>query len=176
MNVLVRNKKRENFCGFTLVEIIVVIVIIGIVALMAVPMLGSAASFQVSSAANVVAADLEYARNMAISRQKNYAVFFDAANDSYEIKVKNGVLYEAITHPVKKGFDYVIDFRNNSRLNKVDITQVDFDSTAQVEFDYLGGVYNGSGGALNSGEVRLQAGSHSMTINVAPVTGYITIQ
>lgn len=175
MKILVRNKLRRDFCGFTVIEIIIVVVIIAIAAMMAVPMLSSAASVQVRSAASVIAADLEYAKNMAITRQKNYAVFFDATNDRYEIKVKNGAVYEAIPHPVKKGFDYVMEFAS-SRLDKVDITGANFDSTATVEFDYLGSVYNGSGGALNSGSVTVQAGGQSMTVNVAAVTGYITIQ
>lgn len=175
MKILVKNKLRRDFCGFTIIEIIIVVVIIAIAAMMAVPMLSSAASVQVRSAASVIAADLEYAKNMAITRQKNYAVFFDATNDRYEIKVKNGAVYEAIPHPVKKGFDYVMEFAN-SRLDKVDITEADFDSTTTVEFDYLGSVYNGSGGVLNSGSVTVQAGGQSMTVNVAAVTGYITIQ
>lgn len=173
---VVLSGRQVSLRGFTLLEIIMVVVIIAIAAMMAIPMLSSAASTQVSAAASVIAADLEYAKSMAISRQQNYAVFFDVAGDRYEVKVKNGSVYQSIPHPVKKGFDYVVDFRNNSRLNEVDITQVDFDSTAQVEFDYLGSVYNGSGGPLNSGIIRLQAGGHAMTVNVAAVTGYVTIQ
>lgn len=176
MNGLVRNRLQRRLCGFTVIEIIMVVLIIAIAAVMAVPMLSSAAGMQARSAASIIAADLEYARSMAVTRQRNYAVFFDVANDSYEIKVKNGAVYEAIPHPVKKGFDYVMDFGSDSRLNRVDITEADFDSTSTVEFDYLGSVYNGSGAPLNSGVVRLQAGAETMTVNVAPVTGYISIQ
>jgi len=170
----IRNTKYET--GFTLVEIIVVVMVIAIAAMMAVPMLGSATGMQARSAASIVAADLDDARSMAITHQREYAVVFDVANESYEIKVKNGAVYEAIAHPVKKGFDYIVDFRSNPRLNKVDISTADFDSHQKVEFDYLGGVWNGGGGALNSGAVTVQAGGQSMTVNVAPVTGYITIQ
>lgn len=175
MKILVRNKLRRDFCGFTIIEIIIVVVIIAIAAMMAVPMLSSAASVQVHSAASVIAADLEYAKNMAITRQKRYAVFFDVTNDSYEIKVRNGEVYDPILHPVKKGFYYVMEFAS-SRLDKVDITEADFDSTATVEFDYMGSPFNGSGSDLNSGSVTVQAGGQSMTVNVAAVTGYITIQ
>ena len=172
MDSPIRNDLRRGSCGFTAIEIIVVVVILAIVAAMAVPMLSSAASMQVSSAANIIAADLEYAKSMAITRQQYYAVVFDALNERYWIEQGGNV----IPHPVKKGFDYLMDFRNNSRLNKVDISNVNFDSFQKVEFDYLGSVYNGGGGPLNSGVIILQAGGHTMTINVAPVTGYVTIQ
>jgi len=76
---------------------------------------------------------------------------------------------------MKKGFEYVVNFRNDGRLNKVDIVDVDFDSTNEVRFDYLGSPYNGSGNPLNSGIIHLQAGVTSMTVTVEPVTGYISI-
>lgn len=172
MKILVGNKLRRDFCGFTVIEIIIVVVIIALAAMMAVPMLSSAASVQVRSAASVIAADLEYAKNMAITQQQRYAVVFDKSIERYWIEDQNG---DVIAHPVKKGFDYIMDFRN-SRLDKVDITEADFDSTATVKFNYLGSPLNGSDGDLNSGSVTVQAGGQSMTVNVAAVTGYITIQ
>jgi len=144
-----------------------------IAAMIAVPMLSSAASFQISSAANMIAADLEYARGMAISRQQNYAVVFDEINECYQIEDQAG---NVISHPVKKGFDYVVDFKNDSRLNKVDIADADFDSTSKIEFDYLGSPWNGAGAQLISGVVSLQAGDITVIVRVEPVTGYINIQ
>ena len=107
--------------GFTIVEIVVVVVIISIAALIAVPMMSSAAGLQIRSAANMIAADLEYARSMAISRGQNYSVEFDTSTERYRIKDQSG---NVISHPVKKGFNYEIDFQNDSRLNRVDITVV----------------------------------------------------
>lgn len=78
------------------------------------------------------------------------------------------------TTPGKKGFNYVIDFRNDRRLNRVDIFDANFDATNEVKFDYLGSPYNGGGTALNSGVISLQGGA-TKTIRVEPVTGYISI-
>lgn len=152
--------------GFTIVEIVIVVVIISIAALIAVPMMSSAASLQIRSAANMVAADLEYARSMAISRGQNYSVVFDQAAESYKIVDQLG---NTIQHPVKKGFDYVIDFKNDSRLNRVDITSAVFDTDQTVVFDCLGSPDTG-------GSVVLQAGGETKTITVEPVTGFISIQ
>jgi MSHA pilin protein MshC len=153
--------------GFTLVEIVIVIVIIGIAALVAIPMMSSAASLQIRSAANMISADLEYARSMAISRGQNYSVVFDKDNDSYKIVDPLGA---TIQHPVKKGFPYVVDFQNESRLSRVDITIADFNGTQTVEFDCLGSPV-GSGG-----NVILQADSTTKMVTVEPVTGFISIQ
>lgn len=164
---------RNTKSGFTLIEIIIVVVIIAIAAVMVIPMMSSAAGMQIRSAANMIAADLEYAKSMAISRGQNFSVVFDKTTESYRIQNQDGNI---ITHPVKKGFDYVIDFRNDSRLDKVDIADVDFDTTSEIKFDYLGSPYNGNNNPLNSGVISLQAGGMTATINVEPVTGFISIE
>jgi len=151
--------------GFTMIEIIIVIVIISIAALAAVPMMSSAASLQIRSAANMIAADLEYAKSMAISRGQNYSVVFDKNTESYKIVDPLGV----IQHPVKKGFPYVVEFQNDSRLSKVDITNVNF-TDSKVTFDCLGSPVN------NGGFVTLQADGTTKTITVEPITGFISIQ
>ncbi len=168
-------KMRETISGFTMIEIIIVVVIIAIAAMMAVPMMSSAAGTQLRSAANMIAADLEYAKSMAISRQKIYAVVFNESTESYQIEDPNGI----IEHPVRKGFQYLVNFSNDSRLSKVDIVDVDFDpdSSHTITFDYLGSPYSGSGASnpLNSGVITLQADEMTVTITVEPVTGFISI-
>jgi prepilin-type N-terminal cleavage/methylation domain-containing protein len=159
--------------GFTLVELLIVIAIIAIAALTAIPMMSSAASVQIRSAANMITADLEYAKSMAISRAQYFSVVFDKNTESYWIEDQDG---NVLPHPVKKGFDYVIDFQNDGRLNKVDIVDVDFDATSEVKFDYLGSPYNGNGTPLNSGVISLQAGGTTTTVTVEPVTGFVSIQ
>ena len=152
--------------GFTIVELVIVVVIIAIAALAAVPMMGSAASLQIRSAVNMIAADLEYAKSMAISRGQNFSVVFDENTDSYRIEDQVGAV---IQHPVKKGFTYVVDFRNESRLNRVDITNADFNTAQTVTFDCLGSPIDG-------GAVTLQAGGINKTITVEHITGFISIQ
>ena len=164
-------KMKNTGNGFTIMEVIVVVVIIAIAAMIAVPMMTSAASVQIRSAASIIAADLEYAKSMAISSQKIHTVVFDKSTESYQIEDPNGI----INHPIKKGFQYIVDFSNDRRLNKVDIYDVDFDTTNTVKFDYLGSPYNGDGNPLNSGIITIQAAGTPMTINVEAVTGFISI-
>ena len=160
--------------AFTFIELIVVMVILSIAALLAIPMISSAADVQLRSAANMIAADLDYAKSMAISTQQNYSVVFDPANEKYEVQDATGT---AIDHPLKPGSPFVVDLQSDSRLSRVDIVSAVFDPDSQlaVKFDYLGSPYNGSGTALNSGQIKLQAGTFSMTITVVPMTGYVTV-
>jgi len=113
----------------------------------------------------MVAADLEYAKSMAITRGRDFSVVFNAATESYQIQDEDGVI---IPHPVKKGFDYEVNFSNDSRLNKVDVDNVNFNSTSTVTFDYLGTPDNG-------GDITLEADGVIVTITVEPVTGFVTI-
>jgi len=151
--------------GFTIVEIIIVVVILAIAALAAVPMMSNAGSVQLRAAANMVLADLEYAKSMAISRGQNYSVVFDINNESYQIKDQ---FDNVIQHPVGKD-DYIVSFQADSRLNRVDITSVNFNATSTVKFDCLGSPDNG-------GTVALQAGGNTSTVRVEPVTGFVTIE
>jgi Tfp pilus assembly protein FimT len=146
----------------------IVIVIISIAAAMAVPMMSSAASFQIRAGANMVAADLEYAKSMAISRGQNYSVVFNVGNESYEIKCGDQTDMTPIPHPVTKDASYVVDFRNNSRVDRVDISAVSF-TGGVITFDYLGSP-SGTGGTIT-----LKAGDFEKTVVVSPVTGYISI-
>ena len=173
---------RRNKCcrkGFTLVELIIVVVILGIAAAMAVPMFSGAADMQVRSAANRIAADIDYAKGLAITHQRAYSVVFDPANESYDIRVTstNAIVENPVTGNV-----FVVDFSADSRLSRVDIDTADFDSDSDdaITFDYLGSPYHGkstdAGDALTSGQITLEAGSFSLTVDVEPVTGYVTIE
>ncbi|NIA16938.1 MAG: hypothetical protein GWO86_01190 [Planctomycetes bacterium] len=159
--------------GFSLVELIIIVVILMIAAMIAVPVITSAESFQIRSTANMIAADLEYAKQMAIGRGGFYSVVFDETNESYQIINQSG---DVVAHPVKIGQSYSVDLTSDSRTNSVDIVDVDFDSTSTVKFDCLGSPYNGSGTSLAVGKITLRAGDDEMTVSVEPVTGHISIQ
>ncbi len=157
--------------GFTLIEVLVVVVIMLIAGMIAIPMMSSAAVTELKAAANMVSADLEYAKSIAIAKGQIYSVQFDAGAESYSVRDQNG---NTITHPVS-GVDYVVDFSADSRIDQVTISSVNFDSTNEVKFDYLGSPLDGGGGSLSSGTVTLEANGQTMTIEVEPVTGYISI-
>jgi len=151
----------------------IVVLIMAVAAAVAVPMVSSAGSMQIRSAVNMVAADLEYAKSLSIGTGQRHCVVFDAANEAYSIT--NAATGLTVLHPVKKGFDYVVSFAADGRLSQVNITDVSFDGTSTVSFDYLGSPYNGAATALNSGVVTLGAAGVTRTVTVEPVTGFISI-
>jgi prepilin-type N-terminal cleavage/methylation domain-containing protein len=157
--------------GFTLLEIMMVVLILAIAAAMAVPLMSSGAATKASAAAQMVAADLEYARSMAFTRGHVYRVTFDAGAESYQVQDQDGAV---IAHPVNQGSTYHVQF-GTGQLTGVQIVSANFDGTHQVRFDALGSPYNGNGTPLNSGVIILQGGSTTQTIRVEPVTGVIRI-
>ena len=175
--ILWKKRPMSARYGFTLIEIIVVVVILAIAAMLAVPMLSTAADTQLRTAGNMIAADMEYARSMAISRQQNYSVVFSSANNSYEVQDLGG---NVLAHPLNSSSSLSVVFGDDSRLEDVDITSVNFDGVADqtITFDYLGSPFSGFAGvtALTIGTIDLQADGFTMTITVEPVTGYVTIQ
>ena len=163
---------RSLINGFTLIEIIVVVVILSIAAMITVPMFTSASTVQLKTAANMIAADIEYAKSMSISRQKNHSVVFDVSNESYQIKDSDG---NVISHPTNGSGVFTISFQSESRLSGVNITSAEFDSNDTLIFNYLGSPLNQSSTPLNSGQIILTADGRTITITVEPVTGYVTI-
>ena len=160
--------------GFTLIEVILVVFIIGIAAAVVVPTMSSGASMQLRAAANMVAADLEYAKSMAISRGQAYTVDFSPSTERYW--VLDGPSGNVVPHPVKKGFDYMVDFPNEGRLSQVQVVSTNLGTYNKVTFDYLGSPYNSSGAPLNSpGTIILQAGGITKTVTIEAVTGFISV-
>ena len=162
--------------GFTLVEIIIVVVILGVAALLAIPAASNAADMQARAAANRIAADLDYAKGLAITHQSRYSVVFDVSGESYEIQDELG---SPVENPLNPGSNFVVDFSTDSRLKQVDVVSADFDSDIEcaITFDYLGSPYSGKDTStpLNSGRITLQADDFTLTVEVEPVTGYVTI-
>jgi len=70
--------------GFTLIELMIVIVIMGSMLALAAPRIGrSLEKIKLQSASRKLSAVLRYARQMAISRKKEYAVTFDQHSYTY---------------------------------------------------------------------------------------------
>ncbi len=181
--------KRMKFqnaktAGFTMIEIMIVVVILAVAAMIVVPALSSAADMQVRSAANAIAADLDYARGLAITRQKNFWVVFDAGAESYTIwwHDPSDATDKIIKNPLTNQ-NFTVDIDADSRLSQVDIDAADFDGDADnaVTFNYLGAPFAGIGAAagneLIGGTITIQDknAAFKLYVHVEPATGYVTI-
>lgn len=188
----VMNKPRTKSssgrsAAFTLIEIIVTVLILAIAATIAVPMMSSAADMQVRSAANRLAADLEYAKNMAITHQRPFTVVFNdsaTADNGYAIQRRddsNNLV--TILNPISQG-DFDVRFSTVRGINRVRIpvggvSLVPDNAQDAITFDYLGTPHSDltTTSPLNSGQITLRdtAGNILLYVNIEPMTGYITI-
>ena len=167
--------------AFTLVEILTVLVILGIVSAAIVPQIGSRDDQKAVAASRVLVADLLYAQNRAIARQRTTYVQFDAAADTYRIlDVVAPATY--VKNPVD-GSDYQATLGNvaTNRLRPAQIHTAAFDGQSILAFDAMGMPYsynNGTGAliALSSGSIAIRSNAHQVTVTVAPFSGEIRVQ
>lgn len=71
--------------GFTLVELLIVIVLLGIGAGVVVSLFEPSVHGQLTSAAEVLAADIAYTRNLAVSNDSQYRLQFETDNGCYRL-------------------------------------------------------------------------------------------
>jgi len=168
--------------AFTLIELIVVIVLLGIIAAVAIPRMSAGADYQATSAARMLAVDIQYAQNHAITTQKKVRVEFDtAANDpsgktlsrgGYQLVIDEPSASTPIKHPVNKG-PYVVSFTKMNEFAALRLDSAKFGPgpdvfSKVVEFDTIGAPDQG-------GTVVVQASMYMYEISVAAVTGKVTV-
>ena len=158
-------QKRQNNIrnGFTLVEILVTVMVLAIAAAMVAPYMSGSGDFQAASAARILASDLQYAQNTAITSQDPVTVTFDPNSESYHLSNASGQLI----HPITKSA-YVVSFSSREGFDRLDVASASFDGAMTVTFDVLGS-------PDHPGSVTLQAGPHVYQVDVAAATGNVTV-
>lgn len=149
--------------AFTLVEVLVVVAILAIAGAMIVPYVLDTGDFQAVSAARLIACDLQYAQNAAITFQTPVTVTFDVSGNSYTLSNASG----ALIHPMTKAA-YATDFGATDGFGRLGIVSAAFGGSAAVTFDELGT-------PDSPGAITLQAGPYSYEVSVAAATGRITV-
>ncbi len=174
IEMILSDKTTSTRLAFTLLEIIIVIAIIAVAALFAVPMFSQAADVQLRTAANMVAADIEYAKSLAITRQQPHSVVFDTVNHAYKVCDETGT---PVAHPLTPDGLLSISFGADPRLKKVRVAAVNFDGAGDnaITFDYLGSPSSATRELLDPGTVTLAADGMTLNITIEPVTGYVSI-
>ena len=149
--------------AFTLVEILVVVVILALIAGLVIPMVVDTDDLRATAAARMVATDLQYAQNIAITTQQNVTVAFDAGEGTYALSNASG----ALIHPMKKTA-FTIDLKGEDGWERVELVSASFGGGATVTFDELGA-------PSSAGTVTVKAGGMIYQISVAAATGRVTV-
>jgi Tfp pilus assembly protein FimT len=118
---------------------------------------------QALSAARIIATDIQYAQNVAITMQTPVTVQFDESADRYSLSNASGTLKHPMTNK-----DYVVDFQTRGDFDQLDLTSVSFDGGDSLVFDELGSPDAG-------GSVTVLGGSQTYRIDVTSVTGTVSV-
>jgi prepilin-type N-terminal cleavage/methylation domain-containing protein len=82
--------RHRSIAGFSLIELLLVISIMAILAGLVMPKSGPAIHDQLVSAARIMAADLAYARSLAVAQSSPYRITFDLTNNRYILQNSEG--------------------------------------------------------------------------------------
>jgi len=166
--------------GFTLIELVMVMVLLSIVSVVAYISLGSYKSHHLSAAAEKVAVDLRYAKNLALSSTKWHGVAFpvNPAN-TYNIYETDGTTDDTnIKSLLDPSQDFIVNISDD--FGGVTISNVDIFGVRQVEFSPLGEPYTDKTDPApdidDTGEITLTIGDSSLTVEISRETGRIYIQ
>ena len=162
-------RRTHGSTGYTLVEVLIIVAILGIAASIIVPQMLAAGTLGVQAAARIIIADILFAQNDAVAKQRTRKVVFDPASESYSLTDEADAVLSA-NWKGGGGNNYIVDFVNDSRFQGVVIVSADFGgATPQtLEFDDLGG-------PLSGGTVEIEFQGERYRITVASFTGRVTV-
>jgi len=131
--------------AFSLVELIMVILVMGIVTAVVLPQLEPTIADQLASAAYVVAADLDYARSLAVANNSEYRVRFVMAENRFTLShMGTNTLLDALPDT---------PFRDPSEAPDSQTTWLDELPATGVRPRLLGVIH---GGATESGQADVE--------------------
>jgi prepilin-type N-terminal cleavage/methylation domain-containing protein len=94
-------KFLHNKNGFTLIEIISVILVMGVLAAVAIPMFDST-GIDDSMAANTIQADIQYAQELAMTRDQNVSITFQRNAVTYDVPADPNGVYDLETRKLPR--------------------------------------------------------------------------
>jgi prepilin-type N-terminal cleavage/methylation domain-containing protein len=176
----------RSTAGFTLVEIMIVVLLMSILAMAVIPSAAPSVHDELTSVAQILAADLAYGRSLAVLNNDHYQFQFDLTNNQYTLSYSgsNSALSTLPPSPFQSSQDpagqYVVRLANLPRLG-IPVTLYDVQSltpqpveAASVEFGPLGATTQ-----TQPTVIWLSAGAGAaaryISVSLNPATGLATV-
>lgn len=173
--------------GFTLIELLMVVGILGIIALVVIPALQPYDEENLDVAAQEVAAAIRFARDEAIRTGTLHGVIVYSPQQLLRVFWLDTSALPTRTFDVRNPLDkklYDLQFTTDPALSGVQVTAVSFYYRGSVNpshfvgFDALGTPKYDDDGTVRlliNGEIKLGSGDAERIIQVAPMTGRVTV-
>ena len=155
MQKILHIKSKTFSKGFSLIELVVIIVLIGIFTTMALTRTSTGmTTIREKIAIDQITNDIDLARSMAFARNETITIKFNIEEESYSVHDDSGIITD---FPNSENGIISLD---NSNLRNLDIKEVNFGGSSDLQFLPLGDTVSGGTITLNT-----------KTITVTAVTG-----
>lgn len=168
-----KSKVKAKRCGFTLAEVLVVVVIIGLLAGLGGGIyVGTHKRMLVEKAARDFVLTAQYARIMAIEKQRQYKIQLDAANNGFflattQLDEEEGQTEQMI---VKNSFCRPVEFEGKVMFEDIQITPIGLQTTTEEDEEEQTIVFSPDGTA-QSAVIQIGDGKTHYTVSIFAATG-----
>lgn len=187
-----RNVPIFRCAGYTIIELVIVVAILGVIAAVAVPSLSSGSDAKLRLAATEVASAIRFARSEAIRTGEGHGLTISQETqtvtvEKYDLTTSPISTLYTLSQPIdKQPYDFNVNTRSTTQGVTISNSQDAFNFTGlgrgrSLIFDAYGTPkwIVGSGPTthlLEDGVVELSLGNRQVFVNVAPITGRVTVQ
>tara|TARA_B100000212_G_scaffold276276_1_gene215827 strand:- start:325 stop:810 length:486 start_codon:yes stop_codon:yes gene_type:complete len=154
-------KNCSNSFGFSMIELIIVVVLIGIFTAMALTRTDTGLiTIREQIAVDQITNDIDLARSMAFARNEAITIMFDINQESYGVYNGLGIIKDF----PNSNNDGIISL-DNSYLRNLDIKEVNFGGSANLQFQPLGDPVSGGTIELNTKTITVESITGKWSVN-----------
>ena len=161
MQNTLHSRNCSNSSGFSMIELIIVVMLIGIFTAMALTRTNTGlTTIREQIAIDQITNDIDLARSMAFARNEPITIIFDKNQESYGVYNGLGIIKDF----PNSNSDGIISL-DNSYLRNLDIKEVSFGGSANLQFQPLGDPVSGGTIELNTKTITVESITGKWSVN-----------